>query len=238
VNLAVMCVGLAIIGLSSYVVHLGRDYNHLVEDGELLLLVPVWTLIGGILMTVVSFFGCCGILRGSPCMLRVYGTFVVLLVVMELVCGTLLLMNKDWFMERVHEGMNNSFMKYGPDHPQLSDSIDASQHELKCCGIDSYNDWFLILNDNDVTPGCCTRDPGVDAYSCYKNINELKPEELKETIYTKGCYVALQDLLLHESLTLGILVIVLCAMQLVMMIVAFCSASSYEKREQIRMAYY
>jgi len=239
VNLATMCIGIAIIGLSSYVVQLGRDYNHLVEDGEMLLMVPIWTLVGGLLMTIVSFFGCCGILRGSPCMLRLYGTFVVLLVVMELVCGTLLVMNKEWFMDRVHDGMTNTFYKYGPDHPALSDSIDVSQHELRCCGVSSYNDWFLIKNDNDVTPGCCTRDPGVDANDCYRNINELTPEELKETIYTEGCYVTLQNLLADQAFTLGILVIVLCAMQLVMTVVAFCSANSYAKRrEALRVNYY
>lgn len=79
--------------------------------------------------------------------------------------------------------------------------------------MESHEDWFIILNSNDVTPGCCTSNPGVDADTCYKNINELKPLQIKETIYTEGCFDSMKDKLSEETLALGILAIVLVVLQ-------------------------
>jgi len=235
VNLAVMTVGLAIVGLSSYVLHLSLSYKDLVEDSSLVLhFVPLWTLIGGIILTLVCFFGCCGVLRRSPCMLRTYGSLVLLFFAIELVCGVLLVVKKDEILDYIEGDMLATFRKYNMNkEKELSTSIDLAQAELQCCGVKSYQDWASILPDSrDVTPGCCRKMPGYDPNTCYMDVATLNPRRRNDTIYTRGCFPTLKYSMAHESLALGIMAIVLSVLQLVLMIVSFTEAAKYARHKE------
>uniref|UniRef100_A0A2P2I7A9 Tetraspanin n=1 Tax=Hirondellea gigas TaxID=1518452 RepID=A0A2P2I7A9_9CRUS len=230
VNLLVLLMGLAVIALSSVVLHTTKDYNRLIMEGVLML--PMWTLIGGICLTMVGFFGCCGAIRKSACMLRLYGALVLVFFGMELVCGILLLVNRDHVVEVLEDRMMKTFMKYNESDQALTDSIDIAQHDLECCGVNSYQDWFILLNSNDVTPGCCTGQLA-SADTCYKNINELNPEtELPLQIYKKGCFSTMVEDLGEISTVLGIMCIVLVSMQLLCIIFAFVTASKVARRKE------
>ncbi|KAF2360076.1 Tetraspanin/Peripherin [Trinorchestia longiramus] len=202
-------VGIAVIALSSYVLHTSVEYDKIILNGTLML--PMWTLIGGVFLTILSFFGACGVLRRSTCMLRCYGSLVLVILIMELVCGILLIVYRDEAADLTKDKMIKVFEQYGGQDEALTNSINVAQHDLECCGVSNYEDWFYILNSNDVTPGCC-KDTS-DMETCYQSINALSPDEIEETLYTKGCYKALMDDLADEILALGILCLVLVAVQ-------------------------
>jgi len=234
INIAVMAVGLAIVGLSSYVLHLSLSYKDLAGDAsDFLYMVPLWTLIGGILLTLICFFGCCGILRKSPCMLRTYGSLVLVLFAVELVCGVLLVVKKDNILEFVRKDMKAQFRQYGSKDKELSNSIDIAEHELECCGVDGYQDWSAIVPDGkSVTKGCCRSGHGIDPNTCYKDVMILPIKEINETIYTRGCFGALKSLVAHESLALGITAIVLAVLQLILMVISFTEAAKYSRHKE------
>ena len=56
---------------------------------------------------------------------------MLLIFIGELVCGVLLIVNRDYAAEVLEDRMRRSFDKYGPENKALSDSIDLAQHEVR-----------------------------------------------------------------------------------------------------------
>lgn len=230
VNTIVLSLGLAVVALSSYVIGTTMEYNKLIMEGIMML--PVWTLIGGVALTILSLFGCVGVLKKSSPLLRLYGCLVLMFFAMELVCGILLLVYRDNAGKWVEDRMFRMFRKYGGEDLSLTDSIDAAQHKMKCCGVNTYGDWFPILNGQDVTPGCCTG-LGADAETCYKNINVLDHVEIDLRIFQRGCFQAMQEDLEKETLALGIMCIILVVVQLACIGIAFGTARTITRKKEI-----
>ncbi|XP_018019663.1 tetraspanin-9 [Hyalella azteca] len=230
INLIVLMVGVAVIALSSYVLKTSVSYDVIFIENMTML--PMWTLIGGVFITILSLFGACGVIMKSTCMLRFYGSLVLLFVLMELVCGVLILVFREQAGDITKDRMFKALELYNDNDQTTQDAIDVAQHDLQCCGVNSYEDWFYILNENSVTPGCC-KDNSPEF--CYKNISALTQTQLQETLYTRGCYEALIDDLSQQLLALGILALVLVTVQLFCVIGAFCSASSIAKEKYLRL---
>lgn len=87
-----------------------------------------------------------------------------------------------------------------------ADQWDITHHNLKCCGYDNYQDWFVTPNEirTDVPDSCCLipiRRCGMDA---------SKLDRIEEQIHTRGCYPILSDRLMQiRVIYLSIVFIVL-----------------------------
>lgn len=67
--------GIGVITLGSIVIHRSSEYGELLFEGILTL--PIWTLLLGIVITLIGFFGCCGAMKENSCMLyTVCNTFI------------------------------------------------------------------------------------------------------------------------------------------------------------------
>jgi len=219
-NFIVFILGAAVTGLASYLLYKGREWDALLSTGAATL--PVVFLVLGVFILLLGFFGCFGALRESPCLLYTYASIVLVLLLAQIglvIYGTL---EKDALKEQVQEFMKKeAFLKYGHGDEKLTESLDAAQQKLECCGVTNYTDWWGDLEGANVTGGdvprsCCKNT--TDA-TCQK-VKRLSPKEAEVLIYTIGCFTQLDDQVEGHALWMIIAAVVLALVQLGCVVIA------------------
>jgi len=212
-NFIIFAVGVGVVALASIVIHRSSEYGELFLDGILTL--PLWTLIVGVVITLLGFFGCCGAMRENSCMLYTYAVIVTILFLCELVLGILVAIYPGKAAEHIKEGMDQAFTKYGKDDEALSRAIDNIQHDLRCCGVEGPRDWQSDYGQSIPTSCCKDKSSG----TC----NTSLPGE----VFDQGCYYAIVDNLKGVTVALGITAIVLGIVQ----VICICIACGLAKKK-------
>jgi len=211
-NFLVFAIGLAAVVMASLVISKDTVYGDLLASGVFSL--PIGVLIAGILILLLGFLGCCGALKENSCMLQTYAGIVLLLFIAEVVLGVLILVYTDKAEGIITDAMKDSFNKYGGEDAALTKSLDATQHELKCCGVESYKDWSEFTFGNgtgNVATGCCLEMKD----DCGAGVANLDIEEAQDKVYVRGCYPAIKDDLGGLTIGLGVISVILGLVQLI-----------------------
>jgi len=211
-NFFVFAIGLAAVVMASLVISKDNVYGDLLASGVFSL--PIGVLIAGLCILLLGFLGCCGALKENSCMLQTYAGIVLLLFIAEVVLGVLILVYTDKAEGIITDAMKDSFNKYGSDDASLTKSLDAAQHELKCCGVESYQDWRNFNYGNatgDVATGCCIE----MNEGCGKGVADLPIEEAGKVVFVQGCYPAIKNDLGGLTIGLGVISVILGLVQLV-----------------------
>ena len=130
--------------------------------------------------------------------------------------------------EAISNAMNSSLNDYGNGtKTEVTSSWDNIQHDLKCCGVDTYMDWKnTTFNQqgnttkygDDVPDSCCINGPttgcGNGQLSTHKNL----------TIYEKGCLKTFEDYIEDNAYIVGGAGAGLGVLQILVLIGSFCIA--------------
>ncbi|XP_044749167.1 tetraspanin-9-like [Coccinella septempunctata] len=178
--------------------------------------------IGAVAFTL-SFLGCCGSLFQNRCMLIVYFILVILLLVAEIISGTAAFVFREGLAHTVKEELKNGLLlHYNPNVtgpyglPAIWDHI---QLQFRCCGVESYEDWYLIgawPTERWVPDSCCL--PAVREKGCGRTD--------ADNWYEGGCYQPIYAWFLNRLTTLGAVGMIVAFLQLYGMISAmllFCT---------------
>lgn len=204
-NFLVFIVGAAVVAVASLVIHKGNEFGALIEGGVLTL--PIFVLLGGLAILLLGFLGCCGAMKENSCMLKTYALIVMVLVIAQIVLGILIFVYQGEAEDIVTDSMKHAMNKYGTGDEAFDASIDAASHDIKCCGVDNFNDWKNVTYDG-VSDGCCvemTKGCGKEYFS-----KSPKPE-----IYETGCYTKAKEQIEPYGIWMGILAIGLAIIQLI-----------------------
>jgi len=178
---------------------------------DVTLSIPIFIIIVGVVVTIISFFGCCGAIRNSYCMLITFAVLLGVIFVFEFAAGIAAYVNKDKIEDTVKDAVKKLFEDYYNDTSNVTrESVDGFQEEFKCCGPE--NSTFWTKNPTNATIPC----------SCY-------PKEkcgVKEEIYTKGCYNAFVDNISSNVTFVGGVGIGVAFIQLLGIVLACCLASA------------
>ncbi|XP_071550285.1 23 kDa integral membrane protein-like [Panulirus ornatus] len=221
-NFLVFVVGVAVVVLASMIINKDNTYSVLLSHGTFS--VPIIILIAGLFIVLLGFLGCCGAMKESSCMLNTYAFIVTILLIAEIVLAIILLAFTDQAESTIKGGMEDVFEQYGNNDTVLKKTIDAAQHDLHCCGVEQYTDWqnYTYSGGEDVSIGCCRE----QIPDCYKGMATLPLAEANKTIYTRGCYYALKDEIMGETIALGVTCLVLAVIQ----IMSICCACGIAKK--------
>lgn len=174
-NVIFWLLGCAILGIGIWL-HISKgNYASVAPSFNFLSATALCIAAGGIVL-VVGFFGCCGAIMENPCMLLTYFLLVVIIFVMEIVAGILAFV----FRNEVETVLKNELLlgvreKYNTSSEQgLRDAWDSVQRNLKCCGVESYEDWYRISSwrkENRVPDSCCIEEiPNCGTHNADPNI--------------------------------------------------------------------
>ncbi|XP_050991592.1 CD9 molecule a isoform X2 [Labeo rohita] len=90
--------------------------------------------VGGLMM-VVGFFGCCGAIQESPCMLGLFFSFLLVIFAVEVAAGIWGFSNQTKVTEDITNFYKETYNNYQENkQPALKETLRLIQHGLNCCG--------------------------------------------------------------------------------------------------------
>lgn len=187
----VATVGLAVWALLEKVAWIGELVGNDLLTGAIYVL-----LAGGIIVTVISFFGCIGASREVKCMLLTYFIIVFLLFVTMLIGGVLAYVFREKLVSTLQREMSSSMRIYD-SRSSVREAWDTTQSTLHCCGVNEWRDWgSLGLN---VPQSCCREIQPGQRFNCSAGPATVNPSNA----YLEGCINGTRIYMQKHATTMG-----------------------------------
>lgn len=210
--------GLAIL-IVGVLVHL--ELTHYADAIQENVSFPSITLIViGVIIFIIAFFGCCGAIRESHCMIVTFASLLLTILIIQVavaIYAFVVLKNSDDLTASIKKVYADEiFPKYGQDD-ESTKVIDEVQILLECCGVQDYSDFLK---------------KGVQIpYSCCKN---AKKDDIcpPTNAFKDGCAPRLLDFFKFAGATLGGVALGIAAVELIGIIFALCLANSIKNEHR------
>jgi len=104
--------------------------------------------VGSIIM-IIGFFGCCGAMRESQCLLATFFVFLLIIFLILLGLGIFAVVYRKEFEDEVVKDMNTTYISYAKKYKQggkEKTTVDEQNKAFQCCG---YKDMEHRQNDFD-----------------------------------------------------------------------------------------
>ncbi|XP_012229464.1 CD63 antigen [Linepithema humile] len=207
VNSLFVLTGVMIISVGTTIYAIYENFSHFLDPSYFS---PATLLIVvGIFIFIIAFMGCCGAIRESTCMVLVFAVLLSFVLILELAAAVAAYALQDGIKDLLAEKINLTMHQYGTNQ-EATFAIDFMQSRLRCCGYNSYTDWYDIpFNDTDswkqdVPDSCCL------SYSYY-----LESERrLCEDRYGDGCINRLSIIIYRSALYIGTGAVAIALIQL------------------------
>ncbi|OXU31611.1 CD63 antigen isoform X1 [Nasonia vitripennis] len=173
-------------------------------------------IIVGAVIFIIAFFGCCGAIRESHCMIITFAVLLLTLLVIQVAVAAYAFVqfkgddSKGKIEDLIHDMVNKYF-----DDKKYQDAVNAMQTFAQCCGYNSYRDY--TNNDKNIN--------GSIPYSCC-DINEGKTCSVDQIKFHDGCRDKVYTLYKKFSNGLAGLAIGIAVVELIGIIFSFCLANS------------
>lgn len=145
-GLIILCAGIWMqVELHKYL-ELSAAYNNLI---------PFIVVFTGTIIVFVATAACCCTVKGQPSLLYLYGFFLAVILVLQLVTAAAIYAYKDAFTEGFTRGLNDTMANYGTQDAIKTAEFDSMQSKLHCCGSRDYKDWNALNPPRPVPRSCC-----------------------------------------------------------------------------------
>ena len=169
----------------------------------------------GVILLVMSIMAIVFVYCRSITLLYIYICFLSLLLTIELSAGIASLIMKSYLVNLVSDSLRSAQRDY-PYVNSTSLMWDSIQRDLKCCGVDHYEEWFSYLNESSVPDSCC-----VDySYDCGSQA------VLDDNIIKTSCSEALAIWIDGRQVTVSGTLVFLFLMQTLSFLLAYCHSRS------------
>jgi CD63 antigen len=176
---------------------------------------PILSIIIGAIVFVTAFCGCCGAVKESPCMLTTYAIILLVIFIVQVAIGVyaFIKINQDeqGFRRSVHDTLAKTFEGYGRNN-EKTESVDAMQSWLQCCGLDQYNS--MALQNGDYPRSCCREGVNTCRSTDYTNF------------YNTPCMQATHQFLQKSSNVIGGVAIGIAVIEILGAVFGLCLSSS------------
>ncbi|XP_069623857.1 tetraspanin-33-like isoform X1 [Ranitomeya imitator] len=167
--------------------------DSLTADPAILLIVV------GMLMFIITFFGCMGALRDVHLLLKIFAGLLIVVLILQLVAAVLGFIFSGMVLDKASSVMLRAIIYYREDL-DLQNFIDYIQKKFECCGVNSYKDWStnIYFYCRDANPSlercgvpysCCIKekDQIVINTMCGYETQNLMSWQAEERIFIDGC---------------------------------------------------
>ncbi|KAJ8975795.1 hypothetical protein NQ317_005177 [Molorchus minor] len=206
--------GLIILGVL-YKLDLNDYTSAIPEDYQNAGLAPTLTIAIGSIIFVIAFFGCCGAIRESPCLLTTYAVILLIIFLLQVALGVfafLQIKDKATFEEKVQQTLTKIFNQYYTDKTNSSrDVVNLMQQELECCGTTGPSFWINL--------------PATVPDSC-KDSND------SNSYFEDGCVDEFFNFLYRSVQIIGITVLAISVTEIIVSIFSLCLANTIKNRER------
>ncbi|XP_067044327.1 tetraspanin-9-like [Acropora muricata] len=217
--------GCVLVGVGAWSLIKIGDFNDLTE-GSYSSAATVM-IVAGVLIALISFFGCCGAWKENRCLLIMFFICLLVILIIEITFAVLGYINRNKVDDAFDKGMENIIQqKYGaPDMMAITDSVDKLQQQEMCCGWINFTDWYIsnFTNGEHKVPDSC----------CEKQSKDCgKEADTNNNIYKVGCKTKLEGFIkdkLYHIGALGVTVVVIQILGMIFALVLACRIESEGK---------
>ncbi|XP_065198169.1 CD63 antigen-like [Sycon ciliatum] len=152
VNVLFWLVGIGILALGAYSEVQRKNDEKIAIINTSTSFGPVALMVGGALVLVIGFSGCCGAWKEHRGLLIFYAVLVLVIFAIQIAGGIFGFVRRNDLENIVTDGMKETQLNYDPRDPDLTDTKawDEVQRKVKCCGVDNYTNWNNITGWRDV----------------------------------------------------------------------------------------
>ncbi|KAJ1530552.1 hypothetical protein ONE63_005440 [Megalurothrips usitatus] len=141
---------------------------------------------GGAVM-VVSCFGMWGALRQSTALVSLFSFLLAILLLLELGAGIMAFLMQDGLRQVLTHNIESAMLQYDSD-PATKEAIDTMQTGLRCCGVNSPQDWSKAGYTFKLPSSCCTNGNG-----------NVTTQDCTMDVEVRGCLPELGNLIIRGS---------------------------------------
>jgi CD63 antigen len=215
--------GIFIIGSGAFLAIELKNYFDFFATSELSLgmdISPYILIVMGLLITIISFLGCCGACTDNTCMMYSFGSLMAIIIMAEIGILVALFVYKDEVIMTTHKAMDDGMKNYQkPGFEGVTFGWDQFQRNLKCCGIVNATNWNekpFQIKTNDAPDSCCT----VEFTGCGEG--QLKSQ--KSGLHDLGCLTSLEDYVEDNQLRVLVISLSIVVVQCITFIGSICVA--------------
>ncbi|XP_069620705.1 tetraspanin-8 [Ranitomeya imitator] len=152
--------GCVILGVSIWLrVSSDAQQKFNIQGSGVLTAIDVMIAVGAIIM-VLGFFGCCGAIKESRCLLLLFFIGLFLILALQLTAGILGIVYKPQLEEKVNKTLQE-LLPLSKQSEDLQQALEKIQEESKCCGIiNGPKDW------GNTPPKSCKCNPTTEGDKC------------------------------------------------------------------------
>jgi len=214
VNVATLLSGLILIAVGALSLAQQSDFNDY-TGGTSYTAASFFLIILGAVVLIVSLVGCFGAFKKNQNLLKVYGGFIILCIILQLVLIIFGFINKGAIAEAGKSYANSTFNQTDfADMDNLAQkTVDLFQTNLECCGLDGPSFWT-----GDLPASCCanvTANATVVAEPCSA-----------EKAYQVGCYSAAEAALNACGTIIIIIAIIILVVEILCVLAGFYSVKN------------
>uniref|UniRef100_A0A4W3II37 Tetraspanin n=1 Tax=Callorhinchus milii TaxID=7868 RepID=A0A4W3II37_CALMI len=193
----------------------------------------------GCVTMVMGFLGCLGAVNEVKCLLGLYFTCLLLILIAQVTAGVLIYIQRHELRSEMSEIIHKMIVKYNPDEIQeksFGQTWDYIQKKLKCCGWNGPSNWTenLVIKNSSLT-----------LYPCSCQVNETVTNSgfCKGTypawpVNNKGCITFIEEWIQSNIGTIFGVCIGVAVIELLGMILSMCLCKNVEQEDYSKVPKY
>ncbi|XP_016344206.1 CD82 antigen-like [Sinocyclocheilus anshuiensis] len=248
-NLLFFIFGAVILGFGLWVMLDNQKFITVLHESTTLK-VGTYILIGiGSLSMLMGFLGCIGAIYEVRCLLGLYFTCLLLILIAQVTAAVLIYFQRDLVGDHTSESVQQAYSNGGPRDimfflSQTSEQAwDYLQRTMKCCGWTGPSNWTenVVINSQ--------KNNSQILYPCSCRNESISGTDIKETglcealspewpVFTTGCISSVEDWLLRNcGVILGVCVGI-AVIELLGMILSMCLCKSIQQEDYTKVPKY
>ncbi|XP_011882791.1 PREDICTED: CD63 antigen [Vollenhovia emeryi] len=149
-NLFFVITGIVLLSIGLVIHGVYHQYQHFLDNS--FFSVPSLLVAVGSIIFIIAFFGCCGAVRESYCMIITFCTLLAAIFLLEIIGGTMGYVMRAQVAEVAKDKMHNTMLEYN-NSTEIQFVWDKLQRNFDCCGMFNASDWIESLSG--IPMSCC-----------------------------------------------------------------------------------
>lgn len=217
-NLLFALVGLCMVGIGAAVLLKWTVITDLLK-GHLTVAPWIFIVVGAIVF-IIAFFGCCGAIRESHCMVVTYAIFLLVAIIIQVILAVLVFVYVDNINKGIADSVHHLFQESKTDQV-IRESFNNIEIQLTCCGDTGPSNYDIV----SLPESCCS-----DGYKIIGTVVGRCTHA--DAGYRKGCSVVATELFQKWSIVIAGVAIGVACIEVIGALFALCLANSIRNMDR------
>ncbi|XP_063052834.1 CD82 molecule b [Engraulis encrasicolus] len=240
-NLLFFLFGALIMGFGLWILLDNQSFIAVLQEESDTLKVASYMLIGvGSLSMLMGFLGCLGAIYEIRCLLGMYFTCLLLILIAQVTAAGLIYFQRDLLKQEMAGIVNKIMIDYTGQNKTADAAWDYLQKTIKCCGWTGPGNWTentQIKNSSSTLFPCSCRNDTTGSESLPSS-GLCESDTPEWPVYPKGCITSVEDWFLNNcGVILGICIGV-AVIELLGMLLSMCLCKSVHQEDYTKVPRY